>query len=67
MSNLPPQFSTRLILDFEIKLESFLIILLGINTEETHWPRLMALCLYAQFLLVSASRNCDAKILHILN
>ena len=67
MFNLMPQSSACLILGSEIELESFPIILSMINTEEAHWPRMMALCLYAQFVLVSASGNCDAKILHILN
>ena len=67
MFNLTPQSSACLILGSEIELESFPVILSRINTEEAHWPRMMALCLYAQFVLVSASGNCDAKILHILN
>ena len=67
MFNLPPQSSARLILSSEIELESFLKILPGINTEEAHWSQMMALYLYAQFLLVSLSENCDSKILHILS
>ena len=66
MFNLPPQSSAHLILDFEIELESFLKILPRVRTEEAYWPRMMALCLYAQFLLVSPSGNCDSKILYIL-
>ena len=42
-------------------------ILLDIGTAEVCWPRVMALCLYSQFLLVSHSGNCDSKIPHILD
>ena len=42
-------------------------ILLDIGTAEAHWPRVMALCLYSQFLLVSHFENCDSKILYILD
>ena len=34
---------------------------------EVHWPRLLALCLYSQFLLISPSGDCDPKILSILD
>ena len=42
-------------------------ILLDIGTAKVHWPWVMALYLYSQFLLVSHSGNCDSKILHILD
>ena len=51
----------------EIQLESLIEIFLDIGTAEVCWPRVLALCLYSQFLLVSHSGNCDSKILHILD
>ena len=67
MFNLSPQSSTHLILGSKIELESFLEILPDVNKGEVHWPRMMALCIYNQFLLVSLSENCDSKILHVLS
>ena len=48
-------------------MESFLEIVVATNIKEVYWHRMIAFCLYAQFLLVSPSGNCDSKILHILN
>ena len=67
MFNLLPQSSAYLILDSEIELESFLEIIPDVDKREVHWLRMMALCLYDQFLLVSLFGNCDFKILHILS
>ena len=67
MFNLPSQSFARLILGSEIELESFLEIILDVNKGVVHWPQMMALCLYTQFLLVSLSENCDSKILHVLS
>ena len=65
--NLPPQSSTRLIFGSEIELESFLEIISNVNKGEVHLPRMMALYLYTQFLLVSLCGNCDSKIIHVLS
>ena len=67
MFNLASQSFARLILGSEIELESFLEIILDVNKGVVHWPQMMALCLYTQFLLVSLSENCDSKILHVLS
>ena len=32
-----------------------------------HWPRLLALRLYSQFLLISPFGDCDPKILSVLD
>ena len=66
MLSLPPRSSARFILGSEIELESFLDTILGVDKGEIRWPQMMALCLYAQFLFVSLSKNYDLKILHIL-
>ena len=55
------------IVDSEIRSESLIEILLDIGMAEVHWPRVLTVCLYSQFLLVSHSGNCDSKILHILD
>ena len=34
---------------------------------ETQWPQILATYLYAQFLLISLSGNCDSKLLHVLD
>ena len=34
---------------------------------KVHWPRLLALCLYSQFLLISPFGDCDPKILSVLD
>ena len=59
--------STGSIIGSEIRLESLIEILLDISTAEVRWPRVLALCLYSQFLLVSHSGNCNPKILHVLD
>ena len=61
------RISAGSIIDSEIRLESSIEILLDIGIVEVRWPRAMALCLYSQFLLVCLSRNCDPKILHVLD
>ena len=47
---------------------SFLLdSVVAIDKSEVYWPRLLALCLYSQFLLTSLSGDCDPKILSILD
>ena len=65
--NLPPQSFACLILGSEIELKSFLEIITDVHKGEVHWPRMMVLCLYTQFLLVSLSGNYDSKIFHVLS
>ena len=48
-------------------MNSLLQAVASTDSTETRWPRILATCLYAQFLLVSLSGNCDSKLLHILD
>ena len=47
--------------------EPFLKAVVAVNNNEVYWPRMIAFCIYAQFLLVSPSGDCDPKIMHILD
>ena len=40
---------------------------MAIDNTEAYWLRILAFCVYAQFLLVSPSGNCDSKMLNILD
>ena len=51
----------------EIKISSLLDSVVTLDKSEVYWPRLLALCLYSQFLLISLSGDCDPKILSVLN
>ena len=64
-----PSFRTPTspLLGSEIRLELLIEILLTTDVTDARWPQIMALCLYSQFLLISASGHCDSKILHILD
>ena len=48
-------------------MNSLLDSMVAIDKSEVHWPQLLALCLYSQFLLISSSGDCDPKILSILD
>ena len=48
-------------------MSSLLNSVVAIDKLEIYWPRLLALCLYSQFLLVSLSSDYDLKILSILD
>ena len=48
-------------------MSSLLDSVVAIDKSEVYWPRLLALCLYSQFLLTSLSGDCDLKILSILD
>lgn len=67
MFNLAPQLSLQYIFGNEISLSSLMEAVTSIDVKETRWPRMLASCIYAQFLLVSLSGNCDAKLLHIID
>ena len=67
MFNLAPQLSLQYIFGKEISLSSLMEAVTSTDNKETRWPRMLAFYIYAQFLLVSLSGNCDAKLLHILN
>ena len=65
--NLPPHLSLQHIFGDEISMDSLLQAVTSTDSTETQWPRTLAACLYAQFLFVSLSGNCDLKLLHILD
>ena len=46
---------------------SLLDVIVVVDNKEIYWPRMLAFCLYAQFLLVFLSSNCNSKILHVLD
>ena len=48
-------------------MSSLLDSVVAIDQSEVFWPRLLALCLYSQFLLTSLSGDCDLKTLSILD
>ena len=64
MLNLSPQSSSLHIFKAEILMSS---LLTAGDSTKVYWPRMLAFCLYAQFLLVSPSGDCDSKLLHILD
>lgn len=67
MFDLAPQFSLCHIFNNEVLTNSLLEVVVAVDNKRMHWFRMMALCLYAQFLLVSASGNCNPKILSIID
>ena len=48
-------------------MSSLLDFVVAVDKMEVYWPRMLAFYLYAQFLLVSLSADCDPKILYILD
>ena len=52
MFNFPPQMSLLYLSCAEINMNSLLDSMVATDKSEVHWPRLLALCLYSQFLLV---------------
>ena len=50
-----------------IMMSYLLYSVVAIDKSEVYWPRLLALCLYSQFLLISLSGDCDPKVLSILD
>ena len=67
MFNILPHSSFQYILGNGISMSSLLEAVTAINNTEAYWLRMLAFCIYAQFLLVSPSGNCDSKILNILD
>ena len=67
MFNFSPQTSLHYLSGAEINMNSLLDSVVATNKSKVHWPRLLALCLYSQFLLTSLSGDCDPKILSILD
>ena len=62
-----PQASLQHLSGAAITMSSLLDSVVAIDKSEVYWPRLLALCLYSQFLLTSLSGDCDPKILSILD
>ena len=48
-------------------MNSLLDSVVATDKWEVHWPRLLALCLYSQFLLISSFGDCDPKIIYVLD
>ena len=67
MFSFSPQTSLRHLSGTAIIMSSLLDSVMAIDNSEVYWPRLLALCLYSQFLLTSLSGDCDPKILSVLN
>ena len=67
MFNFPPQSSLQHIFGNKITMSSLLDAVMAINNTEVYWFRMLAFCIYAQFLLGSPFGNCDSKILNILD
>ena len=67
MFNFSPQTSLHYLSGAEINMNSLLDSVVATDKSEVHWPRLIALYLYSQFLLISSSGDCDPKILSILD
>ena len=67
MFNFSPQTSLHYLSGAEINMNSLLDSVVATDKSEVHWPRLIALCLYSQFLLISPSSECDPKILSVLD
>ena len=67
MFNFSPHTSLHYLSGVEINMNSLLYSMVATDKSEVHWPRLLALCLYSQFLLISPSGDCDPKILPVLD
>ena len=67
MFNFPSQSSLQHVFGNEIMMSSLLEDVMATNNTEVHWPQILAFYIYAQFLLVLSSDNCDSKILNILD
>ena len=67
MFSFSPQTSLQHVSGAVITMSSLLNSVVAIDKSEVYWPRLLALCLYSQFLLTSLSGDCDPKILSILD
>ena len=67
MFSFSPQTTLRHLSGTAITMSSLLNSVVAIDQSEVFWPRLLALCLYSQFLLTSLLGDYDLKILSILD
>ena len=67
MFSFSPQTSLQHLSGAAIMMSSLLDSVVAIDKSEVYWPRLLALCLYSQFLLTSLSGDCDPKVLSVLD
>ena len=67
MFNFSPQTSLHYLSGAEINMNSLLDSVVATDKSEVYWPRLIALCLYSQFLLISPFGDCNPKILSVLD
>ena len=65
--NIGPLFSLTYVSGNGVIFDSFMKAVVAIDSKEVYWPQMLALCLYAQFLLVSPSGDYDLKIMQILD
>ena len=65
--NLPSSSSLSYMIGNNLIIESFLKDAVAVNNKEVYWPRMIALCLYAQFLLVSPSGDGNTKLFQIID
>ena len=66
MFNFSPQSSLQHVLGNGITMSSLLEAVMVTDNTKSCWLRMLAFCVYAQFLLVSPSSNCDSKMMNIL-
>ena len=67
MFNFSPQTSLHYLSGTEMNINSLLDSVVATDKSEVHWPRLLALCLYSQFLLISLFGDCNPKVLSVLD
>ena len=67
MFNFSPQTLLHYLSRTEINMNSLLDSVVATDRSEVHWPQLLALCLYSQFLLISPSGDCNPKVLFVLD
>lgn len=65
--NFSPQSLLHYIFGNKVLISSLLEVIVNMDSNEVYWPQMIALCLYAQFLLVSSFDNCNSKVLYILD
>ena len=67
MFNFSPQTTLHYLSGTEINMNSLLDSVVATDKSEVHWPRLIALYLYSQFMLTSLSGDYNSKIFFILD
>ena len=65
--NFPPHLSAKHVFNGHIIWSSFFESVTATGTTVACWPHRLALCLFAQFLLVSTSGECDLQVLCFLS